>query len=471
MRRRLIVAGALAGTLLLAACGLPQAIGPTAGESSNPTSAQVDGVWRTDGYGWVIQVVGGHAKTYDITSLSCLPNGDLTRIDGSPGGAAQFGKRNTAEETLRRNPDGRTAELRLLGTAADIDLVPLPALPGMCTRPTPSDPLTTFDVFWATFAENYNSTVRKHIDWNAARNTYRPMVNASTPPDQLYQILVNMIRPLGDNHASIDGPNNQSFTGQRPGTRDDDQVADTDVTKPIDEHLRQNLGVRDIKTWADGDIAYADLPDNRGYLRITAFQDWGTKPDQYVTRQALLDKALDEVFTDQHVHSWRSLIIDVSYNEGGDDQLGLSLAGRLTDTPYLAYTKLARNNPTDPTKYGRARQAMVVPTPDHPHYTGPLRLLTSDLTVSAGETFTEALMARTPPATRMGTATQGVFADDMNRKLPNGWDFTVGSEDYIAPDGHNYEGPGIPPSTEVPTLTPQQLAADQDPALDLADTR
>jgi len=64
-----------------------------------------------------------------------------------------------------------------------------------------------------------------------------------------------------------------------------------------------------------------------------------------------------------------------------------------------------------------------------------------------------------------------VFADDMNRKLPNGWDFTVGSEDYIAPDGHNYEGPGIPPSTEVPTLTPQQLAADQDPALDLADTR
>ncbi|WP_445183442.1 S41 family peptidase [Pseudonocardia sp. Cha107L01] len=95
-----------------------------------------------------------------------------------------------------------------------------------------------------------------------------------------------------------------------------------------------------------------------------------------------------------------------------------------------------------------------MPTPDRPHYTGPLRLLTSDLTVSAGETFTEAVMARTPPATRVGTTSQGVFADDMHRKLPNGWDFTVGNEDYIAPDGRNYEGPGIPPTTEVPALTP-----------------
>jgi hypothetical protein len=58
-----------------------------------------------------------------------------------------------------------------------------------------------------------------------------------------------------------------------------------------------------------------------------------------VARLALLDKVLDELFTDEHVRSWRSLIIDLSYNEGGDDELGLSLAGRLTDTAYLAYTR------------------------------------------------------------------------------------------------------------------------------------
>ena len=472
-RRPVSVAGTLAGCLLLAACGgTHESVGPTVGEATSPASSQVDGVWRTDGYGWVVQVADGHLKTYDVTSLSCIPNGDLTRIDGSLGGAAQFGKRDSPEETIARNPDGRSAELRMLGTAADIDLTPLPALPDLCNRPTASDPVTTFDVFWATFAENYNSTVRKHIDWNALRNQYRPMINASTTPAQLYQIMVDMITPLGDNHASIDAGKKQQFTGQRAGTRDDDQVDDTDVTGPIDEHLRQDLGVRDIKKWADGDLAYADLPGDRGYLRITAFQDWSTKPDDYVARQALLDKVLDEVFSDAHVRSWKGLVIDLSYNEGGDDQLGLSIAGRLTDTPYTAYTKYVRNNPTDPTKYGRAHVVTVQPTAGRPHYTGPLRLLTSDLTVSAGETFSEAVMARTPAATRVGTTTQGVFADDMDRKLPNGWSFTVGSEDYIAPDGRNYEGPGIPPTTQVPNLTPQQLAAHQYPALDLpGDTR
>jgi hypothetical protein len=450
----------LAGVVLLGACGSPT------------PAAAVDGVWRTDGYGWVVQVAGGHARTFDVTSLSCLLNGDLTQVGGDgQDGAVSFGRKDSARETVRAT-SATQGELRLLGTAADIDLVRIPALPDTCTRPIAKDPLTTFDVFWATFAENYNSTVRKHIDWNAVRNTYRPMVNANTSPQQLYQILVNVIRPLGDNHASITGPDDNSFTGQRAGTRDDDQIDSSQVTKPVDAHLRQDLGVTNIRTWAGGDIAYADLPGDRGYLRITAFQDWGTKPDQYVARKALLDSVLDDVFSADRVKSWRGLVIDLSYNEGGDDQLGLQLAGRLTDNPYTAYTKAARNNPTDPTQYGRARVVTVTPTPDRPHYTGPLRLLTSDLTVSAGETFTEAMMARTPPATRVGTNTQGVFADDMARKLPNGWSFTVGNEDYLAPDGHNYEGPGIPPTTEVPVFTPAQLATHQYPALDLpGDTR
>jgi C-terminal processing protease CtpA/Prc len=181
---------------------------------------------------------------------------------------------------------------------------------------------------------------------------------------------------------------------------------------------------------------------------------------------------LDQVFSPDHVKSWHGLVIDIGYNDGGDDQLGLSIAGRMTDTPYTAYTKTARNNPNDPTKYGRARVVTVAPTPNRPHYTGPVRLITSDVCISAGETFTEALMARTPAATRFGMTTQGVFADNMERKLPNGWTITVGNEDYLAPDGHNYEGLGIAPTTEVPIFTPEQLAHHQDPALDMpGDTR
>lgn len=438
---------------------------------ANPAAggpSPVDGVWRTDGYGWIIAVHNGQEQTYDVTAVSCLPNHTLSELGGpSPDGVVSFGKDNLPVETLRRTPDGQ-GRLRLLGTAADIDLLPAPALPQACTRTTPDDPVTTFDVFWATFAENYNSTVRKHVDWNALRAQYRAKVTPSTTSDQLYQILTDMIRPLGDNHATLDGPHGRSFEGKRPGTRDDDDVSAKAATRSVDQYLRENLGVRDPQTWAGGKIAYADLPGGVGYLRITAFQDYHTAHGLYVERAEVLGTALDAVFSTQHVSTWRGLIIDLQYNEGGDDELGLQLAGRLTNVAYTAYTKLARDDPHDPTRYGRPRTVTVTPAAG-PRYTGPIRLLTSDLTVSAGETLLEALMARTPAPARFGTTTQGVFADDMQRKLPNGWTFTVGNEDYIASDGRNYEGTGIPPTVPTdPIFTKPELAQHQDAALDAA---
>jgi hypothetical protein len=42
------------------------------------------------------------------------------------------------------------------------------------------------------------------------------------------------------------------------------------------------------------------------------------------------------------------------------------------------------------------------------------------LTIRAGETFTQALMGRTPHVTRIGENTQGVFSDVLVRKLTMG---------------------------------------------------
>ena len=102
-----------------------------------------------------------------------------------------------------------------------------------------------------------------------------------------------------------------------------------------------------------------------------------------------------------------------------------------------------------------------------PRYTGAVSLLTSDLTISAGETFIQAMMARTPTPARIGTTTQGVFADDMSRTLPNGWTFTLGNEEYVGPDGRNYEGVGIPPTVRTPVFTAEELEQNRDSALDI----
>jgi hypothetical protein len=384
-------------------------------------------------------------------------------------GSMRFGKQNIVVQTMRPLPDGQVT-VRTAGAAADVDLVPIDALPDRCSVPPPNDPLTNFDIFWATFAENYNSTVRKHVDWAALRAQYRPKVTAATNDRDLFNILSAMIAPLHDAHIELDGSNGQEFSGWRLGSPVAPGFFSQDHGEPgsdpngftfrdgIDARLAA-LGASDVQHFVQGKIAYADLPNATGYLRLSSLENYaGDDPfptfdndsSSYQDSRSALNQVLDTIFTAARVANLRRLIIDVRDNAGGADALGLQIAARLTDRPYVAYRKHQRDAPDDPSRYGRLQTVTVTPA-DAPHYTGPVDILTNALTDSAGETFVEAMMARVPAPARIGTATQGVFADNMTRKLPNGWTFTVGNEDYLAPDGTNYEGTGITPTSPNPS--------------------
>lgn len=428
------------------------------GDAAVPLPSEV---WRSDGYGLIIGVAGSKALTFETTEVSCLPSKSLDQLgQAAADGTVQYGRKGVPAETLRRGADGK-ATLHLLGTAADIDLLPMSELPGACTKKMPTDPLTTFDVFWATFAENYNSFGRKNVDWDAVRDQYRPKVSSDTEDAELFAVLRSMIKPLGDVHTTISA-DGKEFYGLRPGTPD---LSDKGVRKAVDGHLREDLGVSQIQSFANRAISYADLPGGRGYLRIDGFEGYNDEDSSFTGSKATLAQVLDQVFTQQRVSTLKGLIIDVRNNSGGDDALGLQVAGRLTNTPYTAFTKQPRNDPKDQSKHGRLQTVTVTPATG-PRYTGPIRILTSELTISAGETFVEALMGRTPAPSRYGAPTQGVFADDMSRKLPNGWTITLGNEDYYAPDGRNYESVGIPPTVPVPVFSADDLEQHRDAAVD-----
>ncbi len=461
-RGRTLPAAALLVALVavLAGCGTPAG-------APGGSAAQPERVWRSDGYGWVYALRGNRLAVYEVTAISCLRGEQLERTGGAdPDGALEFGSDDTAEQTLRIRPDGG-ATVHVIGTAADVDLLPLPAVPELCARKPAGDPVTTFDVFWATFAENYNSLAGKQVDWAAVRDRYRPRVTASTDDQELFGILREMIEPFGDTHTGIEGSNDSDndleFAGLRQGTR---ELSARTTGRAVDNHLRA-LGAGEFQRFADDAIAFTELPGGRGYLRIDAFEEYDEDDDTFQASSAVLARALDAVFTPDRVRSMRSLVIDVRNNSGGDDALALQVAGRLTDRPYPAYTKAVRNHPTEPNGFGRAQLVTVTPA-DGPRYTGPVTLLTSDMTVSAGETFVLGMMARVPQPPRIGSTTQGVFADTLDRQLPNGWTVTLGNERYLGPDGRSYEGPGIPPTVRTPVFTPDELAANQDPALDAA---
>ena len=107
---------------------------------------------------------------------------------------------------------------------------------------------------------------------------------------------------------------------------------------------------------------------------------------------------------------------------------------------------------------------MVRPSP-RPGFRGPVAELIGPYTLSAGETFTQAVMGRTPHITRIGENTQGVFSDVLDRRLPNGWSFGLPNEVYRTPEGTAFDGLGIPPDIAVPVFADDDVAGGKDPEI------
>jgi C-terminal processing protease CtpA/Prc len=214
-----------------------------------------------------------------------------------------------------------------------------------------------------------------------------------------------------------------------------------------------------VRSYCDGKIQYGHVDSATGYLRIIAFDDYAK--GGFEKGQKALDAALDEIFSDANLGR---LVIDVRFNSGGSDPYGLAIASRLATGEYLAYTKYARAS-VAPGTWTPADPSVVKPTSSRPGFRGPVVLLTGPLTISASESFTQALMGRTPHVTRIGENTQGVFSDVLLRALPNGWIFGLPNEIYRTPSGETFDGPGIPPDRTVPVFALADIAQGRDPAM------
>jgi C-terminal processing protease CtpA/Prc len=164
----------------------------------------------------------------------------------------------------------------------------------------------------------------------------------------------------------------------------------------------------------------------------------------------------------------KGLIIDLRVNGGGSDELALQLAGHLTNVAYPAYAKQARNDAGDPKKFTPAQVVNVQPSYGG-RFAGPIVLLTSSLTISAAETFTQATLHREPAPIRIGENTQGVFSDVLQRHLPGCTvAFGLPNEDFVTDGGVSFDRIGIPPDVRISTFRETELTESRDAAMDRA---
>lgn len=183
-----------------------------------------------------------------------------------------------------------------------------------------------------------------------------------------------------------------------------------------------------------------------GYLNVVAMGafDKDAPTDDLVALDAALDAALAAF------QGLPGVIVDVTNNRGGYDAISLHIAGRFADRHRLAFIKRAVGSQGD-------FQHFYVAPSDRTRYLGKVALLTSDVTVSAGETFTLAMRAL-PNVTQIGASTRGALSDQLTKPLPNGWTLTLPAETYRDSKGRSQEGIGIGPELAMPPFIPDHRA-------------
>jgi peptidase S41-like protein/tricorn protease-like protein len=446
-----------------------------AAAETQPGTPSLDGLWLTDGYGMLVEFQGDDLRSYEITRLSCITSAKATRVTAV--GAADEIVFSGDDDTFRILP-GPSPDTRWLhedGSVSNVLLRRTGSRPEPCGLPLADTPLTNYQVFWETFAEQYPFFALRQLDWRAVDEKFRPRVTPETKPEDLFEIFGAMIAPLHDAHTFINARSIQKrFRGFRPEA---DHVQEHAAR--ISEIVETSY-VRGLRDFCNGQLQFGLLrspqsavlsdserngrPDVVGYLRIHSFSRY-SEDREFVKQLQALETALDEIF--QESTALTGLVIDVRINGGGSDVFGIAIASRLAAEEYLAYKKVARNDIHDP-DHRTPPQPVIVHVSQRAGFRGPVVLLTSQDSVSAAETFTMAVLDRHPHVVRLGASTQGVFSDVLVRALPNGWRFGLPNEIYLTKDGKAFDGAGVPPDIRVPIFPMEDLASGRDSALDQA---
>jgi hypothetical protein len=421
----------------------------------------LDGTWRSDGYGYLLEIDGKHMRAFETTAVSCIPTWTATRVDKKLDDVEAVFRLEEAPVDIFISA-GKSPGSRYFGMPGDASRMlchRLERRPDLSTRPADT-PQANFEVFWTTFAEHYPFFALRGVDWKAVRAKYEPRIKPDIKPEELFAIFEEMIAPLHDAHTFLRAQAiKKQFHGERP---DPSPLTPKDferITAIIKKHLKD-----EGHTAANGRVRFGMLNDSVGYLRIAGFAGY-TEAFDFDAGAKALESALDEAL--KRADKWRGLVIDVRVNGGGSDVYGVMVASRLASHDYLAFAKKARSDPHDPTVFTPLQDTIVHPS-RRAHYHRPVVLLTGRHSVSAAETFTMALMGRKPAVQRIGENTQGVFSDVLGRRLPNGWRFGLPNEIFVTESGKAFDGPGIPPDIEVPVFPKEDLEKGRDAAIEKA---
>ncbi len=420
-------------------------------ENQQNTKPSPNGYWQQLGYGKIMQIRNDSIREYDICKAGC------NLYDESA--LAEIGKIDSYSKdslTIRKN-------------LKTYKFVRIQTLPALCTQKNKAtDPIHNFEVLWNTFNEHYCYFEERNIDWKAVYQTYKPKITAKTSDLELYQIFDDMLSSLNDGHVNLEMPDQiaaefkrsekikkeQNPTKEKPvnkielGRKTQSQIANFYCEK-INSHnvgfakwgmMKDQIAYVQINAMLF--LAYYDIPKN------LTLNEWGAKyheigSKRVFQRQDEIDGAIQLMETIiNDIKDAKAVVLDLRFNFGGKDEVALEIIGHFINKQILISRKKAKLN------NGFTNHQTLYLEPKKPSFLGEVYVLTSHETASAAELASLATLLP-KNITRIGSNTEGIFSDSLDKRLPNGWEYTLSNEIYEDTKGNSYEGIGVPPDIRI----------------------
>ncbi len=416
-------------------------------ESEKPLIIHSNGIWEQLGYGKIFQIERDSVKIFDICEVGCNVFEHVPLR--SQGKVESFSEDSL---TLRKN-------------MKTYKFIRLNALPSLCKKDKENfnSPVYNFEVLWNTINEQYSFFDIRKIDWSATYKKYKPQINEDVSELELYLIFEEMLNSLNDGHVSLSKPESLSDTLRLLNLLKKNKSSEKAKMGPFElgdlifqyyckEINKHNSG---IVKWGmmKGDIAYLqinamwllayyDLPQN---LPLQEFYPlYGEEMDKRIAQREDEIKGADILMDTiiSEIGNAKALVIDLRFNQGGKDEAALEFISHLVDKRLEIASKKARLGK------GYTNHQVVFLDPKTPFFNKNVYVLTSGVTASAAEL---AVLATLPynNFVRIGSNTEGIFSDGLDKTLPNGWDYKLSNEIYVDSEGRNYEGSGIPPDIDL----------------------
>jgi len=426
-------------------------------------AASLDGLWRSRGYGTILDIRREQATVYDVNHVVCLKR------------ERQVGVAEHLFREPRLSADGRVLTAISAEGFTILYYDRIDQLPPRCSPsppPNDHDPVLNFDAFIAWFEDDYAFSARRAIDWSRIRAQYRAQVNAQTTDAQLLEIFKAILRQLQDQHVALSGEDFYINAGAPPLYEAwlQEYLANPENFPSLEVFAKNKAKELLRPSWnryfdpgslheISDNIVIGRLRNGEiGYLAVLSESGYSSSDDP-AREQAAAARQLNRAFDE--LSGVQSLILDTRVNFGGDDGIALLLAGRFTAEDRAGLAKCTRHGAHFTPVQGTTIRHAANP------FTGPVIAFGTAYNVSAGENFLM-MIKDYPNVLVVGERTAGVHSDTLEKALPNGWQISISNEAFVAPDGTMYETLGVPPDVLVPYYPDVVKTSGVDPLMEKA---